>query len=139
GHRLKVDVEPHETSKKLRRSAAIKVLVEVVARRVLLVPATAAEPEVLFLRQLFPGRELRGRGRRTRAKARGAHRRRQAGGDPQKTAPPDADGGEAGGQKIQLAVGDMRNSHERVSLLFQFGVQRVPDAVTEERERQHGN
>src|SRR5207245_7397599 len=126
------------TMKKLRRSAAIQVRLEVVARRVLLVPATAAEPEVLFLRQLFAGRELRGRGRRTRAKARGAHRR-QAGGDPQKIAPPDADGGEAAGQKIQLAVGEMRNSHERGSLLFQFGVQPVPDAGTEARERHHGN
>src|SRR5206468_10605496 len=114
-HRLEVDDESIESDKTLRRSAEIQVLVEVVARRVLLVPAHAAEPEMLFLRQLFAGRELRGRRRRTRGEASGAHRG-QAGGDPQEVSPPHADGGETRGQKIELAVGDTRNSHERLSL-----------------------
>src|SRR5207302_8462585 len=76
---LEVHVEPHEAGPELRGAVAIEVLVEVVARRIILVPAAPAEPEMLLFRELFSGRELRRRGDRTRVEAGGAHRRQAAG------------------------------------------------------------
>src|SRR5256886_8847672 len=113
--RLEVDVELHEPREQRRHAVAVEVLVEVLARRVVLKPAPAAQSPVLLSRQLFAGRELRGSRGRAGVETRRAHRREPAG-DSQEIPSPHADGGEARGQELQLALGDARNTHERISL-----------------------
>ena len=94
----------------LRHSGAVQVLVVVVARRIVLIPAAAAEAKRLVLRELLAGRELR-RGRRgLRVEAGRAHGR-QAARDEEEVAAAEAGAREPLLEEFHLLIGDRGTFH----------------------------
>src|SRR5262249_49320008 len=121
-----------------RHAGAIEIFVVVVARGVVLPPATAADAEVLVLGELLAGGELRCRRYGARVEA-GRAERGEAGGGAQEIAAPGARGGEPLGKQVHLRVGNRGSLHGILHSLFHFWVESVADAIAEEREREHGD
>src|SRR6185503_18944687 len=94
GDSFEVRVELHQPRPELGCASAVQILVVIMTRGVLVIPAATTESEVLFLRQLFSGRQLGRRRRGLRVEA-GASQSGEAGRDAYEIAAAHADDGEA--------------------------------------------